>query len=68
MTPRLFVRDDAAADIEATSEWYEERRRGLGGEFTRAARAALAGIARQQATAPRAWRSGASGGGGVRRD
>ena len=47
MTPRSFVRDDAAADIEATAEWYEERRRGLGGEFMRAARAALAGVARQ---------------------
>jgi toxin ParE1/3/4 len=47
MTPRLFVRDDAAADLEATAEWYEDRRRGLGGEFIRAARAALAGIARQ---------------------
>ena len=47
MTPRLFVRDEAAADAEQAAEWYEERRRGLGGEFTRAVRAALAGIARQ---------------------
>jgi hypothetical protein len=46
MTPRLFVRGDAAADLEAASDWYEERRVGLGGEFLRAARATLAGIAR----------------------
>jgi plasmid stabilization system protein ParE len=46
MTPRLFVRGDAAADLDAASEWYEERRAGLGGEFLRAARATLAGIAR----------------------
>jgi len=47
MTPRLFVRDEAAVDIEEAAEWYEERRSGLGGEFLRAVRAALAGIARQ---------------------
>lgn len=46
MTPRLFVRDDAAADIEAAAEWYEERRAGLGGEFLRAVRAALAAVER----------------------
>lgn len=46
MTPRLFVRDEAAADIEAAAEWYNDRRAGLGGEFVRAVRAALAGVAR----------------------
>jgi plasmid stabilization system protein ParE len=46
MTPRLFVRGDAAADLDAASEWYEERRVGLGGEFLRATRATLAGVAR----------------------
>ncbi|HYD51092.1 MAG TPA: type II toxin-antitoxin system RelE/ParE family toxin [Gemmatimonadaceae bacterium] len=46
MTPRLFVRDDAAADIEAAAEWYEERRAGLGGEFLRAVRATLAAVER----------------------
>ncbi len=46
MTPRLFVRDEAAADIEDTTAWCEEQRRGLGGEFARALRAALAGVAR----------------------
>ncbi len=39
MTPRLFVRDEAAVDIEDAAEWYEGRRAGLGGEW--AARAAL---------------------------
>ena len=54
MTPRLFVRADAAADIEAAAAWYEERRRGLGGEFVRAVRAALAGIAREPLRFPAA--------------
>ena len=54
MTPRLFVRDEAAADIEAAAEWYEERRSGLGGEFLRAVRAALAGVARQPLRFPAA--------------
>jgi hypothetical protein len=39
MTPRLFVRDDAAADIAEAAAWYEARRNGLGSEFTRAIRA-----------------------------
>ena len=46
MTPRLFVRDEAAADLEEAAEWYETRRAGLGGEFLRTVRALLAGIAR----------------------
>lgn len=46
MTPRLFVRDAAAADLEDAAEWYEARRTGLGEEFLRATRALLAGIAR----------------------
>ena len=29
----LFVRPDAAADIEAAHSWYENQRVGLGGEF-----------------------------------
>jgi|SRR5215207_5648844 len=46
MTPRLFVQDAAAADIESAAAWYEDRRAGLGGEFLRAVRAALAAIER----------------------
>jgi plasmid stabilization system protein ParE len=46
MTPRLFVRDEAAADLEAAADWYEARRTGLGGEFLRTVRGLLAGIAR----------------------
>lgn len=47
MTPRLFVRDEAAADVEEAATWYEARRTGLGSEFTRAVRVGLAGIERQ---------------------
>ena len=46
MTPRLFVRDEAAADLEDAADWYEGRRAGLGSEFLRTVRALLAGIAR----------------------
>ena len=45
MTPRLFVRDAAVADLDEAAEWYEARRMGLGGEFLRAVRAVLAGVA-----------------------
>lgn len=47
MTSRLFVRNEAAADIEAAAAWYERRRTGLGDEFLRSVREALAGIARE---------------------
>jgi plasmid stabilization system protein ParE len=46
MTPRLFVRDAAVADLEEAAEWYEARRVGLGAEFLRAVRALFAGVAR----------------------
>ena len=39
-------------DIEAAAEWYNDRRAGLGGEFVRAVRAALAGVARPPAAVP----------------
>lgn len=44
--PRLFVRDEARADIAEAFRWYEERRPGLGYEYTRIVRVALAAIAR----------------------
>jgi plasmid stabilization system protein ParE len=47
MTPRLFVRDDAAADIEAAAGWYEDQRPGLGTEYARAIRAQLAAVERE---------------------
>ena len=47
MTPRLFVRDDAVADLDEAAEWYEARRPGLGGEFLRAVRALFASMARE---------------------
>jgi len=46
MTPRLFVRDEAAADIASGARWYDEQRTGLGSEYTRAIRAQLAAIER----------------------
>jgi plasmid stabilization system protein ParE len=54
MTPRLFLRDEAQADIEAAAQWYEERRLGLGFEFTRVVRAALAMIERDPVRFPSA--------------
>ena len=47
MTPRLFVRDDAAADIQAAAAWYDNQRRGLGTEYARAIRAQLAAVERE---------------------
>lgn len=47
MTPRLFVRDAATADLEEAADWYDARRLGLGGEFLRAVRAVFAGMARE---------------------
>ena len=44
--PRLFVRKRARADIAAAFRWYEERSTGLGHEFLRAVRVALASIER----------------------
>ena len=46
MTPRLFLRAAAKADLREAFDWYEERSTGLGFEFLRAARAALALIER----------------------
>lgn len=47
MTPRLSLREEAQADIEAAAQWYEEQRPGLGFEYTRVVRAALATIERE---------------------
>lgn len=49
MTPRLFLRAAAKADLQDAFEWYEARSTGLGFEFLRAARAALALIERSPA-------------------
>jgi hypothetical protein len=46
VTPRLFLRAPAKADLREAFEWYETRSTGLGFEFLRAARAALALIER----------------------
>ena len=44
--PRLFLRKPARADIAEAFQWYEARSTGLGFEFLRAVRVALAGIER----------------------
>ena len=46
MTPRLFVRKAARADIAEAFRWYEERSRGLGSEFVRAISLAYRAIER----------------------
>ena len=47
MTPRLFVRKAARADMAEAFAWYEDRRIGLGHEFLDAASASLARIEAQ---------------------
>jgi plasmid stabilization system protein ParE len=47
MTPRLSLRREAQEDIRKAAGWYEERRVGLGTEFTRAVGAQLAAIERE---------------------
>ena len=44
--PRLFLRKPARAAIAEAFQWYEARSTGLGFEFLRAVRVALAGIER----------------------
>jgi plasmid stabilization system protein ParE len=44
--PRLFIRREARADIAEAFRWYEARSVGLGHEFLRAVRVALAGVQR----------------------
>jgi plasmid stabilization system protein ParE len=46
MTPRVLLRPEARADILETFLWYEERATGLGREYLRAVRVALAAIER----------------------
>jgi len=47
MTPRLFVRKAARADIAEAFAWYEGRRTGLGQEFLDAVSARMASIETQ---------------------
>jgi plasmid stabilization system protein ParE len=42
---QLRVRPQVESDIEAAALWYEERQPGLGGEFIREVRQAMAGLA-----------------------
>lgn len=56
MTSRLSLIAEAEADIGEAAGWYEERRRGLGLEFTRTVRALLATIERDPLRYPYARR------------
>ena len=47
MTPRLFVRAAAHADLDEAFGWYEARRAGLGHEFLRAVEVCFAEIERR---------------------
>jgi plasmid stabilization system protein ParE len=49
MTPRLFVRQAARADLAEAFAWYEGRSAGLGLEFLRAVDVAFAAIERNPA-------------------
>ena len=49
---RLFIRQAARADLAEAFRWYEERSTGLGHEFLRSARVALAAIQRGPAQFP----------------
>lgn len=45
--PALSLRDEAEDDLRDAAQWYEGERIGLGREFTQAARALLATVARE---------------------
>lgn len=47
MTPRLFVRKPAKADVAAAYDWYEAHRTGLGDEFADEVSAVYAAIEEQ---------------------
>jgi toxin ParE1/3/4 len=47
MTPRLFVRRPAKADVAEAFDWYESHRTGLGGEFAEQISAVYAAIEEQ---------------------
>ena len=47
MTPRLFVRKAAKADVAAAFDWYEAHRVGLGAEFAEEIRVVYAAIEEQ---------------------
>ena len=50
--PRLFIRQQARADLVEAFRWYEARSVGLGREFLRAAREALVAVERDPAQFP----------------
>lgn len=46
MSYEIIVRPEAAREVQAAFDWYEEKSEGLGLEFLRAADACIAGIKR----------------------
>jgi plasmid stabilization system protein ParE len=54
MTPRLFLRPEARAELAEAYRWYEERSTGLGHEFIRSVRIVLAAIERAPSQFPTA--------------
>ena len=54
MTPRLFLRPEARTELAEAFRWYQERSPGLGNEFLRAVRIALAAIERAPTQFPTA--------------
>lgn len=53
VTYQVLVREEAAREIQAAFDWYEERSEGLGLEFLRAADACLAGVRRSPSAFPK---------------
>ena len=52
MTYQILVRPEAAREVQAAFDWYEEKSVGLGLEFLRAADACLAGVKRNPLAFP----------------
>lgn len=52
MSYEIIVRPEAALEVQAAFDWYEEQSEGLGLEFLRAADACMAGIKRNPLASP----------------
>jgi plasmid stabilization system protein ParE len=56
MTKKPLIRAEAAREIEAARQWYDEHREGLGGEFLLSVGEAVAGLHRNPEIYPRLHR------------
>lgn len=52
MSLRIVLRPEAEAELHEAAAWYEERGKGLGGEFIRAVEATFAGMQRNPLSYP----------------